>query len=104
MLQGYATTAQVPMRTTELQQQLYGDPPASTATWQACRSACARRPGCAAFQWRAANGTCLMLANEPAAGRAAVAPCGGAEGSASECVYGYRLAGSCGRTASAGIW
>ncbi len=74
----------------------YGAPTSISNQWQDCHTVCSQTPGCAAYKWDLDTGLCLQYQNEPNATNLLV-PCG------SSCVFGYRIPGSCGRSASQGI-
>ena len=98
--QGYAMAQLTPRRTSNLSLELYGPANGTFTSWQLCRDNCSRMPGCASFQWLPSTGACRHYMNEPNATNLLL-PCNG-NGSA-DCVFGYRLPGSCGRSASASI-
>ncbi len=98
--EGYAMRSGAALAKSSLSQALYGPAGATFSNWTACRANCSRTPGCAAYKWLPATGACQHYLNEPNATNL-LAPCNAS--TEAGCVFGYRLPGTCGRSASQGI-
>ena len=97
---GYAMRAQVPRRNSPLSAELFGASNLTTSSWTACHTNCSRTAGCAAYKWIPNTGACQHYVNEPNATNL-LTPCNGT--TEADCMFGYRIPGSCGSSASRGI-